>query len=70
MEQCKRDVLAVLHRGIRTIRALYRDLPQYKVGDCEIDRAVAELAKEKKIFNAGYKSEGAWGLCVEWSMNE
>jgi len=73
LSTCASEVLDVLkNEGAMTTPELYRELPIYKVGDCEVDVALSELHTRGLIFANGNRSSGgsSWGTCIVWQAKE
>lgn len=78
LSQRASDVLEVLKKqGAMTMPELYKALPSYNAGDCDIDFGVAELYKLDLIFANGKRFSGdsswgdsSWGTCIVWQAKE
>ena len=73
LSTCASEVLDVLKKnGSMPTPDIYKYLPSYKVGDCEVDIALSELHTRGLIFANGKRSSGdsSWGTCIVWQAKE
>ena len=72
LSQRASDVLEVLKKqGAMTMPELYKALPSYNAGDCDIDFGVAELYKLDLVFANGKRfSYETSSMDIVWQAKE
>lgn len=70
VELCRDNVLEVLRNdGPMTIAELYRKLPNYRVGNCEIDAAMRKLHEDGLVYSNGKRDIQGWGRILLWHID-